>query len=66
MHLVHFALVAQEPAAVGEALQLLAALDVAFVGTVVLVHVFAPLALSIECKTGAVLVLAYHLSLCIP
>ena len=66
MHLVHFALVAQEPAAVGEALQLLAALDVAFVGTVVLVHVFTPLALSIECKTGAVIVLAYHLSLCIP
>jgi hypothetical protein len=41
MHLVHFAFVAQEPAAVGEALEFLAAGDGAFVGAVVLVHVFA-------------------------
>jgi hypothetical protein len=41
MHLVHLALVPQETATVREALQLLATFDVALVGPVMLVHVFA-------------------------
>jgi hypothetical protein len=41
MHLVHLALMAEEASTVGEALQLLAALDIALVRSVVLVHVFA-------------------------
>jgi hypothetical protein len=40
VHLVDFALVAKESATVGEALKLLAAFDVALVGTIMLVHVF--------------------------
>jgi hypothetical protein len=55
VHLVDFALVSQQSATVGEALELLAAFDVALVGTVMLVHVFAVDVISIvilegECK----------------
>jgi hypothetical protein len=41
VHLVDLALVAEKPAAVGEALQLLAAGDLALVRPIMLVHVFA-------------------------
>jgi hypothetical protein len=41
MHLVHLALVTQEAATVGEALQLLAACNEALVRAVMLVHVLA-------------------------
>lgn len=40
MHLVHFAFVTQETAAICETLQFLTPLDEAFVGPVMLVHVF--------------------------
>lgn len=41
VHLVDFAFVAEESPAVGESLEFLAALDVAFVRAVVLIHVLA-------------------------
>lgn len=41
VHLVHFTFVPEKPATVGEALQLFAAWDIAFVGAVMLVHVLA-------------------------
>lgn len=40
MHLVDLTLVPKEATAVGETLQLLTAFDIAFVRTVMLVHVF--------------------------
>lgn len=48
IRLVDFAFMAQEAAAVGEAVKFLAAFDVAFVGTVVLVHVLAVTIVSME------------------
>ena len=48
VHFVHFAFVAEQAAAVGEALEFLAAFDVAFVRTVVLVHVLAVKFVSID------------------
>jgi hypothetical protein len=61
MHLVYFTFVTQETTAVSEALQLLASLDETLVGSVMLVHVFAPFALSVECESTAFLVFADHL-----
>ena len=45
VHLVHFALVAQEATRVGEALQFFAAFVSAYVGTVMFIHVFTVRAL---------------------
>jgi len=66
VHFVHFAFVAEQAAAVGEALEFLAAFDVAFVRTVVLVHVLAPFTLPIEEESCTILVPADHLAFLVP
>lgn len=65
MHLVHFALVAQETPGVGEALKFLTALDVTLVRPVVLVHVLAPFAFSLEQLPCAFFLLAVKLAICV-
>lgn len=63
VHLVHLALVTKKTATVGKTLELLAALYIALVRPVVLVHVLAPFALAIEDLSSALSVAAVHLAL---
>jgi hypothetical protein len=63
MHLVNLAFVTKKAAAVSEALELFAPLDVALVGSIMLVHVLAPFTFSIERCSTTFLILAHHLAI---